>query len=144
MLFGNNVLRGQYLRRGRHVQAFLDTTRRLELALEWLERHRGMEVIRDRMMLWIMHICLQQFRIDVMQCRKTEIREQDREQALKGAETICLESLERIMTDGVYRMSGNRSDFKVVYHLGRLAEEYALTWHLEFHLPPVSPADRAA
>lgn len=98
MLFGNGVLRGQYLRRGRQVQAFLDTTRQLEVALEWLERHRAVEAIRDRMVLWIVHICLQQFRIDVMQCVKSEIREQDRERALKGTEAICLESLEQIMT----------------------------------------------
>lgn len=37
ILFGNNVLRGQYLRRGQQVQAFIDTTQQLEVAMEWLQ-----------------------------------------------------------------------------------------------------------
>ena len=124
MLFGNGVLRGQYFRRGRQVQAFLDTTRRIEVALEWLERHRGVEVVRERLLLWVVHTCLQQFRIDIAQCVKAEIREEDREEAVTGTVPFCLEWFERIITDGVYRMSGNRSDFKVVSHLGHFLFDY--------------------
>jgi hypothetical protein len=58
MLFGNNVLRGQYLRRREQVQAFFDTTRRIELALEWLDRHKATETIRRRLIKWIIHISL--------------------------------------------------------------------------------------
>lgn len=124
MLFGNGVLRGQYLQRGQQVQAFFDTTRRLETALEWLERYRGVIVIRVRMILWIVHICLQQFRVDIMQTVKAEIHNQKREEALLGTKPFCLEHLEEIMADGVYRMSGNRSDFKVVSHLGHFLFDF--------------------
>jgi hypothetical protein len=124
VLFGNGVLRGQYLRRGRQVQAFLDTTRRLEVALEWLEQHRAVEAIRERILLWVVHICQQQFRIDVLQSVKAEIREEKREEALTGTVPFCQEWFEQIMTDGVYRMLGNRCDFKVVSHLGHFLFDF--------------------
>ena len=118
MLFGNSVLRGQYLRRGGQVQAFFDMTRRLELALEWLQRYKEVEIIRDRMTLWVAHICLHQFRVDVLQCVRAEIAEPGRDEAMKGLQPFCFEWLDEVMADGVYLMSGNRCDFKVVSHLG--------------------------
>ena len=118
MLFGNNVLRGQYLRRGRQVQEFFEITRRMEVALEWLKHYKDNEAVRPRLISWIVHICQQQFRIDVMQCVKAEIREEYREEAVKGKEPICLEWLEQVMIQDVHRISGNRCDFKLVPHLG--------------------------
>ena len=61
VLFGNNSLRGQYLRRGGRVRDFFDATRQLELALDWIDLHHRSEVIRDRLIFWMVHICLQQF-----------------------------------------------------------------------------------
>ncbi len=118
------MLHGQYLQRGRQVQAFLDTTRRLEVALEWLEQYRAVEAIRERLPLWVVHICQQQSRIDVLQSVKAEIREESREEALTGTVPFCLEWFEQIMTDGVYCMSGNRCDFKVVSHLGHFLFDF--------------------
>ena len=114
MLFGNSTLRGQYLQRGGLVQAFFDTPRRMELALQWLADNKDVEMIRERMLSWIVHICLQQFRIDILQCVKAEIKEQGREEAVEGEQPFCFEWLEEVMTHGVYLMSGNRCDFKVV------------------------------
>lgn len=119
VLFGNGMLRGQYLRRGGQARAFFDTTRRMELALDWLRQHKDVEVVRERLIGWIVHICLQQFRVDVMQCVKAEIEEPQRDAAVTGSEPFCLESLERVMSEDVYLMSGNRCDFKVVSHLGQ-------------------------
>ena len=124
ILFGNNVLRGQYLRRGGQVQAFFDTTRRMELALGWMERHSTIEAIRDRMILWLVHICLQQFRVDVLGCVKAEIVNEHREGAMEGKTPFCFEWLDEIMTNGVYPMSGNRCDFKIVSHLGEFLFEF--------------------
>lgn len=119
VLFGNNVLHGQYLRRGRQIQDFFEITRRMELALEWLQQYQDVETIRTRLILWVVHICLQQFRIDVMQFVEAEIGAQHREEALKGTTPFSFQWLQEIMTDGVYRVSGNRCDFKVVHHLGQ-------------------------
>ena len=124
MLFGNSALRGQYLRRGGQVQAFFDITRRMEVALEWLGLNRDVEVIRDRMILWVVHICLQQFRIDVLNCVKAEMTEAHRQEAVKGTKPFCFEWLEEIMANGVYLMSGNRCDFKIVSHLGRFLFDF--------------------
>jgi hypothetical protein len=40
VLFGNNMLRGQYLRRGGQVRDFFNTTQQLELALQWIEQYQ--------------------------------------------------------------------------------------------------------
>ena len=109
------MLRRQYLRRGGRIQAFFfDTTRRMELALQWLANNRDVEVTRERMLLWIGHICLQQFWMDVLQCVKAETKEQSREEALEGSQSFYFDMLEEVMADGVHLMSGNRCDFKVV------------------------------
>ena len=125
VLFGNDVLRGQYIRRGGQVKAFFDTTRRLELALQWLNQHQATETIQRRMMKWIIHICLQQFRRDVLSFVKAEIIEERLEEVLQSSLPFCFDSLEEIMVDGVYLMSGNRCDFKAVSHLGRFLFSFA-------------------
>jgi hypothetical protein len=118
ILFGNGMLRGQYLRRGGLVQGFFDATRRLELALEWMDEHHEDGRIRDRLILWMVHICLQQLRVDVLSSIKREVLEEHREKAVEGMEPFCFEYLSEIMADGVYLMSGNRCDFKQVSMVG--------------------------
>ena len=141
MLFGNSMLRGQYLRRGGRVQAFFDTTRRMELALQWLANNGDVEAVRERMLLWMVHSCLQQFRMDVLQCVKAEMKEQGREEALEGEQPICFEWLDEVMADGVYLMSGNRCDFKVVPSLASFLIHDAASIHAENAL--FTPTPRA-
>ena len=124
VLFGNRVLQGQYVRRGRQLRGFVDIARKLEAALEWLKEHRDVVAIRDRMIWWIVHICLQQFRIDIAQCVKAEIREHDREEAMRGRHPISVEWLEQIMGGPIHRMSGNRCEFKHVLHLGHFLFDF--------------------
>jgi hypothetical protein len=112
VLFGNSVLRGQYLRRGGQVKAFFDTTRRLELALEWLDVHGETDAVKDGLISWIIHICLQQFRVDVLNVVSAEIVAEGREEVLKGEEGFSYEYLEEVMVGGCYLMSGNKTDFK--------------------------------
>ena len=112
ILFGNNVLRGQYLRRGGQVQAFFDTTRRLELALEWYDVYREVEVVKNRLISWMVHICLQQFRVDILNAVSAEILPERREEVIKGREAFSHEYLTEVMSDGCYLMSGNKTDFK--------------------------------
>ena len=118
VLFGNGMLRGQYLRRGGQIEDFFHTTRRLELALDWIVQHRERERIRDQLIFWMVHICLQQFRVDVLSSIKSEIQEDHREEALRGIEPFCFEYFEEILLDNVYLISGNRCDFKQPTHLG--------------------------
>ena len=119
MLFGNNVLRGQYLRRGRQAQAFLDTTQQLELALDWMQEHRQDGRIRSRLMEWMVQICLRQFRIDILGSVRGEIREESREEALKGEVGFSKEYFDELMVAGVHLILRNRSDFKDVRALMR-------------------------
>ena len=113
MLFGNGVLRGQTMRRGAQVSEFFDTALALERGLVWFERNRGNETVREEVLSWMVHLCLKQFRLDVMNAVKAEIREEKREEALKAERPFCYSYFEEIMTSGCYLLSGNRCDFKV-------------------------------
>ena len=124
VLFGNSMLRGQYLRRGGQVRDFFNATRQLELALEWIDSHHENATIRDRLVHWMVHICLQQFRLDVLISVKAEISEDKREEALQGTRAFCLEYFEEIMENGVYLISGNRCDFKQASHLGHFLFDF--------------------
>jgi hypothetical protein len=57
----------------------------MELALQWLANNRDVEMIRERMRLWIVHTCLQQFRMDVLQCVKAEMKEQGRDRRWRAS-----------------------------------------------------------
>ena len=112
MLFGNDMLRDQYLRRGGQVRDFFGLSRRLELGLGWLDRNHHLGPIRSRLLTWIVHICLQQFRIDVLGPIAAEIREPLREEVLQGLRGFSVEYFDEIMLNEVYIISGNRCDFK--------------------------------
>jgi hypothetical protein len=124
VLFGNSMLRGQYLRRGGQVRDFFSATRQLELALEWMDQYRDNTAIQDRLISWMVHICLQQFRIDTLSSVKSEMSEEHQREALKGTQPFCYEYLNSIMSDGVYLISGNRCDFKQVSDLGRFLFDF--------------------
>ena len=124
VLFGNSALRGQYLRRGGQVRDFFDATRQLELALDWIDRHHRSEVIRDRLIFWMVHICLQQFRLDILRSIRSEISVDHQEEALDGTQPFCYEYFEEIMAGSVYLISGNRCDFKQASHLGHFLFDF--------------------
>ncbi len=124
MLFGNSMLRGQYLRRGGQVEDFFHTTRRLELALEWLQQHHQHERVRDQLIFWIVHLCLQQLRVDFLRSIKSDIQADRQEDALKGLDPFCVEYFQDILTEDVYLISGNRCDFKQPTHLGHFLFDF--------------------
>jgi hypothetical protein len=82
VLFGNGMLQRQYLRRGGQVRDFFSSTYRLELALEWIDKYYAKREIRDRLLSWMVYVCLYQFRVDIMNNVKMEIAEEYREEAL--------------------------------------------------------------
>lgn len=60
----------------------------------------------------MVHLCLQQFRIDTFQGIHGEIVDEEQKEALEGIQPFCFEYLERVMYDPVYLISGNRCEFK--------------------------------
>ena len=114
VLFGNNVLHGQRLRRGAALQTFLNSIQQLEMALSWLAQHSQNALIYDRLISWIVHICLQQFRMDVLGRIKREIRIDQRREALNGREPFCMEYFRKIIAEKVHIISGNRCEIKRV------------------------------
>ena len=124
MLFGNSMLRGQYLRRGGQVEDFFHTTRRLELAIEWLQQHHQHEQVRNQLIFWMVHICLQQFRVDVLRSIKSDVQEEHQEDALRGLNPFSFEYFQDILRDDIYLISGNRCDFKEATHLGHFLFDF--------------------
>ena len=124
VLFGNKTLQGEYLRRGRQARGFFDISRRLELALDWIGVYRNNDRLCDRLVSWVVYICLEQFRLDVIHAVKVEIKEEEREEALKGEKGLCYEYVDQIMTEGCYLMSGNKTEFKQVSRLGHFLFDY--------------------
>jgi hypothetical protein len=112
ILFGNRILQRQYLRRGGSVRDFFAATHRLELALRWVTEYHNINPIRNRLITWIVHLCLQQFRVDVLTTVKAEIREEYQDESLQDPKPFCFAYLDEIMTDGVHLVSGNKTMFK--------------------------------
>ena len=81
-------------------------------------------MIRDRIIFWIVHICLHQFRVDVLSSIKSDIQEQHHEEAMAGTDPFCYEYFQEIMVDDIYLISGNRCDFKRPSHLGHFLFDF--------------------
>ena len=124
VLFRNNMLRNQYLRRGGQVQDFFDATWQLELALEWIDRYNGNDTIQDRLVFQMVHICLQQFCVDILRSIKAEISNKHREEALQGIQPFYVDYFEEIIVDKVYLISSNWCDFKQASHLGHFLFDF--------------------
>ena len=112
VLFGTSTLQTQYLRTGGHVRHFFDITRRVDLALSWLNIHRGEELISDRILDWLVHLCLQQFRLDVLRTVQHELLADHRAELLDDQVRFCYEELRSIFYGDIALVSGNRADFK--------------------------------
>jgi hypothetical protein len=107
MLFGNNVLKGQYLKRGGQAMDFFSINRRLEIALEWFERYHHLPEIQNQLLSWMTHICLQQFRVDVLQHMKKEILAEYHD-SLAGNDPFCWDYLTTITGSNLHLVSGKR------------------------------------
>ena len=93
-------------------------------------------MICRRVLSWVVHICLRQFRVDVLQAVKAEIREEHREEAIKGDRPFSREYFEEITADGCFLISGNKTEMKdpkdpkdlahflVYYNDGRIREHW--------------------
>jgi hypothetical protein len=119
VLFGNRTLQNRYLHRGGQARTFFSATRRAELALDWLGQYRRHQRICKKMVSWLVFLCLEQFRIDILAAVRAEIRPELRAEVLKGDQGLSYDYLTEVMTDGCYLMSGNKTDFKSARALAR-------------------------
>lgn len=124
VLFGDNILHGQRLRHGVEPQIFFDSIQRLEMALNRLGQHTQTSSVRDCLVSWMAHICLQQFRVDVLHRAKRDIANDQRDGAVKGEHPFCMEHFQDIFVDKVYVMSGNRCEVKSVSTLAHLLFDF--------------------
>ena len=113
VLFGNERLRRQYLRRGGAVRDFHNNFVQFEQAFIWLQQYHSSSVISNRLIDWIVHLCLRQFRMDTLTTIKSEIHPDHRETALDGLRSWSHTYLKETMNyDELYLVSGSRLVFK--------------------------------
>lgn len=124
VLFGNSILHGQYLRHRAELQDFLSSIQKLEMALGWLKQHNQNPAIRSRLKSWIVHICLQQFRSDILHRVRKSVREHKIEEALKGEQPFCMQYFREIMVEKLHVISGNRCEIKIVSDLAHLLFDF--------------------
>jgi hypothetical protein len=117
VMFGNDALRKRYLRRGGQVKDFFTTTDRLDLALAWLRTHHHLPLVRNRLLLWCAHLCLQQYRIDAFVTMHKDFAPAHVKVALKGQEPLCYEYIARIMTAEPYLVNSARVSCRNPEHL---------------------------
>jgi hypothetical protein len=87
-------------------------TRRVDLGLGWLKIHRGEDVISDRILDWLVHLCLQQFRLDVLRTVQHELLPNVRAEILDDQVRFCYDELRSVFYGDIALVSGNRADFK--------------------------------
>jgi len=124
VLFGVGTLRWQYTQRGGKVKDFFGATRQLDLASEWIEKHGENVLIVDRLITWMVHICLRQFRVDVIDTVKKELMDEHQDHALQGNEPFCYEYLRKIRGGKLHFVAGNRSSLKDASKLADLLFEF--------------------
>lgn len=72
----------------------------------------------------MVHICLVQFRLDMIGAVKAEVKVEKQEEALKGEQGLSYEYLDEIISGGCYLMSGNKTEFKQVSDLGHFLFDF--------------------
>lgn len=112
MLFGNGMLRGQFLRRGGELDQMFNISRRIDLAVQWYGEYSEHADVQDRMISWIVHLCLEQFRLDIFAPLTHEIAPEHVEEVKRGRVGLSRDYIDQVMLKGCYLMSGNKTDFK--------------------------------
>lgn len=112
------------MRRRKQAKGFFDVSRQLELALDWVEKYQDNDRLCDRLISWIVHICLLQFRLDVISAIKAEVKPEEQEEVLKGEQGLSYEYLDEIISGGCYLMLGNKTEFKQVSDLGHFLFDF--------------------
>ena len=94
------------------------------MALGWLREHGLLDIVRDRLISWIVHICLHQFRSDILYKIKADLRVHQRVDALKAKRPFCMDYFREVFTQKVYLISGNWSEVKAAPSLAHFLFDF--------------------
>jgi hypothetical protein len=114
VLFGNQAMKFAYLQKGGQARDFFQSTLRTELALNWLRHYEDDKVIRDRMLEWLGHLCLQQLRADIFKQLQKEIPEESWPEMRAGDFPLNLRYIKTVSPAGIRLTKGNRAAHKKV------------------------------
>ncbi|VUC37187.1 unnamed protein product, partial [Clonostachys rosea] len=102
VLFGNGTLHQRFMKYSGHARHFFG------LSLEWLRQYPGENVITDKIMSWLYHICLQQMRADVLHSIQGDVRPQVCKTILDDHVQFCRNGLSATLFNGMTAVWGNR------------------------------------
>ncbi|KAJ5102449.1 hypothetical protein N7532_002978 [Penicillium argentinense] len=112
VLFGSGTLQRRYLQCGGHIQHFFDLSRRADWGLEWLQQHPNEDVITNRILSWLVHLCLRQMRLDTLRAVRRDIPPDIRSAILDDQIQFCRSGLSAILPRGMTAVTGNRTSIK--------------------------------
>ena len=112
VMFGNDLLKNRYMRRGGHVEDFFTLSRQVDLALRWIEASAYREDIVRQLLDWLCHICLRQFRIDIYLVLERQTVRQRRPKFEAGIQPLCYEVLAELCQAKPHLVHGNTTRFK--------------------------------
>ncbi len=102
------MLRGKYLKNSGQARLFFALSKRLEVCLTWYKMYYDHPTIRSRMIRQATHICLQQFREDIINSIKNDVKPDHFERARQGVNPQCKEYFDTIMQKEPYLVKGNK------------------------------------
>jgi hypothetical protein len=114
ILFGNQAMKFAYLKKGGQARDFFHSSMKTELALGWLRHYEDNRMIRDRMLQWLGHLCLQQLRADLFPLLQKEVHEEFWPALRSGDYPLTYKYLGRAYKRGYAVTAGNRSHHKDV------------------------------
>lgn len=118
VLFGAPTIQREILKRYLHLYTFFNNCDHTDTALSLLTTYHENNSISKRLLSWLIHIILKQFRIDVLAQIQHEIIPKKLSMALQGKIPFCYAQLHRIFKKPMLGLvSGNRSHYKEPGHL---------------------------
>lgn len=124
VLFRLGTLQKRYLKCGGHVRHFFDTSRQADLAFEWLQNRGNGSVVTNRIISWLVHLCLQQIRIDVLRAIRRDIRPEMHSAILDGTIQFCYKGLSSILLCGMTAVAGLGTQHKNPLNTTRALSKY--------------------
>ena len=106
--FGNRTLTRHYIARQQDVHAFANNYRILETCREWFDRYPSVTA-QLRIIVFMIHVCLRQFRLDVLGKIRKDCLPQYHGDLLTDRVVFCVEDFARVLGTEPHLVTGNRS-----------------------------------
>lgn len=102
----------------------MDITHCIDHAITWLESHWQSPQVASRLLDWLCHLCLQQFRVNVAYALQCDLGNRSRQRALKGQLPFHLSNIRALFSARKFALvSGNRSPNQTPQRLANLLFE---------------------